>query len=886
MKRRIIIVSAVVLGVLALALGLVYWRAPVWVHAKLFSELNALGVQVHQLDYPELSWRGVSIPHAELAWRNDTVQVRIDIDQLRTGIEWFDQRVSALDIGSMRVSYQGQSDDTPTPWPAMQLPALPIDEISIKQFSVDAIHDTQRISFSSAVHLVPAIDHWSLSLKQDEKQNQQPQHWRLSLKKTQDWIVEGWWHRDDTQLAHATVTIPSQGLRQQVLAWSSTWDAAALPALLQQTALTTAGTVHADGRITLGEFSGQWSLIDAVIHTEALTIEHAPIAAKATLHAAVQISPETIDIQFDPEAMVTVAPIAEWKLGQSIWRVHNAFAIRSHWRDRPNVLEALGQWRLDAIYDGIQNQWHFDQRDQALAMDLNQPSMPLQFSLQTEQWRFADTQFSQLKANGALTLLQQSDAWQVQLASPASLTWQGIRYGDFSVAKGSADISAAILTDQDFALTSLEAHIQANTLEIQDKSSRYQLNKPIIDFQQKAEQIKLSLNSATASMTDDRQTLSAETVHVSAEAKTIQALTNAVQITAKKINHPSLAEWPQPDIALQAGEKPKGVWNANGALILSSEKLAEFTVRHQLQAQQGNGQLQWQWPTTRLQKMLSKKPRTLAPLALMAGDSNGQFQLAWHKASTGEWQLQINGSSAVQDTAIVWQESSASGIFVDAHVDDLLNLQGDVSARLSAFALAAGVNATELKGQIIRRDQSLELNQIYWKLLDGEWFVPDQQFTGNQTIEAPLAILGLNLEKVLKLFDVHGLSGIGTLDGAIPMKLSDNGVQIEAAELHARVPGRLRYAPGEESPNENIGLKVLRDFHYQTLRVQFDYVSAGDYSVKLTLHGSNPSFYNGYPINLTLNIQGKLPGMFKAALFSGDFNKHILESVGSGTSQP
>ena len=44
----------------------------------------------------------------------------------------------------------------------------------------------------------------------------------------------------------------------------------------------------------------------------------------------------------------------------------------------------------------------------------------------------------------------------------------------------------------------------------------------------------------------------------------------------------------------------------------------------------------------------------------------------------------------------------------------------------------------------------------------------------------------------------------------------------------------------------------------------------------------NPDLYNGYPIRFGLNINGKLPGLFRSALFSGDFNRHILEQLQSG----
>jgi hypothetical protein len=60
------------------------------------------------------------------------------------------------------------------------------------------------------------------------------------------------------------------------------------------------------------------------------------------------------------------------------------------------------------------------------------------------------------------------------------------------------------------------------------------------------------------------------------------------------------------------------------------------------------------------------------------------------------------------------------------------------------------------------------------------------------------------------------------------------------------------------------------------------YGADGAYRTQATLEGSNPDFYDGYPIRFGLNINGELPGLFRSALFSGDFNRHILEQLQSG----
>jgi hypothetical protein len=64
--------------------------------------------------------------------------------------------------------------------------------------------------------------------------------------------------------------------------------------------------------------------------------------------------------------------------------------------------------------------------------------------------------------------------------------------------------------------------------------------------------------------------------------------------------------------------------------------------------------------------------------------------------------------------------------------------------------------------------------------------------------------------------------------------------------------------------------------------MQVHYAADGAYRTQTMLEGSNPDFYSGYPIRFGLNINGTLPGLFRAAIFSGDFNRHILEQLQSG----
>ncbi|MGB5011826.1 MAG: YdbH domain-containing protein, partial [Candidatus Dechloromonas phosphoritropha] len=145
----------------------------------------------------------------------------------------------------------------------------------------------------------------------------------------------------------------------------------------------------------------------------------------------------------------------------------------------------------------------------------------------------------------------------------------------------------------------------------------------------------------------------------------------------------------------------------------------------------------------------------------------------------------------------------------------------------------------------------------------------------------PLEIRHIDLGQLLEMLKVHGLSGSGQVDGNVPLTYRNGSVEIHDGELNSVGGGTIKYAPMTTIP-DNPGLLALRNFQFQQLGMHLWYGSDGTYRTQIKLDGSNPDFYSGYPIRFGLNINGALPGLFRAALFSGDFNRHILEQLQSG----
>ncbi|MEZ5834018.1 MAG: YdbH domain-containing protein [Dongiaceae bacterium] len=139
--------------------------------------------------------------------------------------------------------------------------------------------------------------------------------------------------------------------------------------------------------------------------------------------------------------------------------------------------------------------------------------------------------------------------------------------------------------------------------------------------------------------------------------------------------------------------------------------------------------------------------------------------------------------------------------------------------------------------------------------------------------EPALNIDQLSVSELFKIAGVAGLSGEGAISGTAPITLFPNGIIVDHAQFAADAPGVLRYdaqqAPAALSTagsSVGMALQALSDFHYKELIVTLDRKLTGDAELGLHISGSNPSFYNGYPVEFNLNLSGKLDEVLRKGL--------------------
>ena len=340
--------------------------------------------------------------------------------------------------------------------------------------------------------------------------------------------------------------------------------------------------------------------------------------------------------------------------------------------------------------------------------------------------------------------------------------------------------------------------------------------------------------------------------------------------------------WPAP--AVQARLQLRdNILHADGWLGLQGAETLRFSGSHALARTCGNAAFSLQQSLPALEKQLQPRPPALLPLNLQDGSVEARLALDW--CLQPKLTFNAKGTARARDTTAGWDKARVEAAQVNLQLDSLQPLQGRLQVTAPRGQLAAGASLADLNIDLAIAPHEMTVHALDVKLLGGRLSGgPSRLPWPPQQQSLPLHVHQVDLGQLLKLFDLEGLSGSGQLDGVLPLAWRNGGLEIRDGRLASSGSGTLKYASAQPA-HDNIGLQALRNFHYKQLKADISYTSDGDYRARATLQGNNPDFYDGYPVHLRLNIGGNLPGMFRAALFSGDFSRHILQQLQTGKLQ-
>ncbi|WP_158045753.1 intermembrane phospholipid transport protein YdbH family protein [Skermanella pratensis] len=252
---------------------------------------------------------------------------------------------------------------------------------------------------------------------------------------------------------------------------------------------------------------------------------------------------------------------------------------------------------------------------------------------------------------------------------------------------------------------------------------------------------------------------------------------------------------------------------------------------------------------------------------------DGRF--AW-----GEGSGKGSASILIEDAAVATGGVAAQGIYAVLTADSLVPLRLPAGQMLSVALMDVGLPLTNAVVDFGIAADRLSVARAEWQWAGGlVRAVPFDMGLGGfgpageeRMIE--LEATGIDLQKLLSAAAVDGLSATGLLGGRLPVRVGQGSVTVADGKLETSGPGTLRYDPaappafleGDPGSSTDMLLRALTDFRYESMELTVNGTAGGEMAIGFAIRGSNPDFYDGYPVALNLNVDGALDTILRRGI--------------------
>lgn len=282
------------------------------------------------------------------------------------------------------------------------------------------------------------------------------------------------------------------------------------------------------------------------------------------------------------------------------------------------------------------------------------------------------------------------------------------------------------------------------------------------------------------------------------------------------------------------------------------------------------------------------------PFDIVSGSVSVRGTYRWWKTRRGVDREKLVMDLHLRDAGGFYKDILFSGMNYQDSLELIPTIKSSGFSQLSVSHIDIGVPITSASAKIRIRESAdgplplLTINALVLSLFDGKVKGKNVDVDMNAD-EQNLALLvdGLDLEQIVYLQELGGLSATGRLDGSIPMTITANGVKITAGRFVAQEQGgRIQYKPEggtaeieQAALGSELVLRILKDLNYDSLIVVVDFDEDGELQMKLELKGISPKVDERRPVHLNLNLQQNVLTLLQGLRYAEGINKDIDTNV-------
>ncbi|OCF96907.1 intermembrane phospholipid transport protein YdbH family protein [Gilliamella sp. wkB308] len=263
--------------------------------------------------------------------------------------------------------------------------------------------------------------------------------------------------------------------------------------------------------------------------------------------------------------------------------------------------------------------------------------------------------------------------------------------------------------------------------------------------------------------------------------------------------------------------------------------------------------------------------QTSATGQLTISQFNGLYKNSEIKSATGNINLSVNNNNFTLFTSDLYIQEINLGIGFEK-----VNVAGAYSSTLTA-PTSGVITWKKLQARLFSGQLSVDKGKLNLSRLPQQINVRLKQ---------------IQLKDILAKYPVEGLAGNGTIDGILPITLSEvknknelsYKLVVKNGQLVSTNQGELQFENSalkdyvKNNPNMKILTDILKNFHYTKLSSKVDY--ANDIAkLGLTIQGNNLDVQNGKAVNLNITLEENIAKLMTSLLLSDQISEPIRKRI-------
>jgi hypothetical protein len=240
----------------------------------------------------------------------------------------------------------------------------------------------------------------------------------------------------------------------------------------------------------------------------------------------------------------------------------------------------------------------------------------------------------------------------------------------------------------------------------------------------------------------------------------------------------------------------------------------------------------------------------------------------------------------INDMSFNFGENNIYGLNLNQKLTSFSPIKSHSNLSIESINFSSGLEITNINTSIDSGIEDAFITRAFnGELFNGKLFSKSIKFNADGIGHSIIELKKISLTELVFYLEIPGLYADGNIDFTLPFSLKNGMIIIKDGSFKALDKGLIKYTytytytDTDSDKEENIALKALKNFHYESLDGTFSYNEEGLYHIKLHLLGTNPDLYGGYPVDFILNLRGELSGAFRSLFLTGNFEDAIMEQV-------